>query len=74
MSDTSIETFKEATVTYTLEHDGKIVVIQNVPARVCNETGEQLFSPQTVERIHRIVRDGRPPTRTVQANVFEFAA
>ena len=29
---------KEAKVTYTLETDGKFVIIENVPARVCVET------------------------------------
>jgi YgiT-type zinc finger domain-containing protein len=30
-------------VTYTLEVNGQLIVIENVPARVNVETGEQLF-------------------------------
>ena len=37
------ETMKETKVTYTLEKDGKFYIIENVPARVCVETGEQFF-------------------------------
>ena len=33
-------------VTYTLEMDGKLFLIENVPARVNVETGEQFFSPK----------------------------
>jgi YgiT-type zinc finger domain-containing protein len=45
------ETMVERKVTYTLEKDGRFVIVENVPARVCVETGEQFFSPETVERL-----------------------
>jgi YgiT-type zinc finger domain-containing protein len=61
-------------VTYTLEIDGRIIVIEHVPARVDEETGERYFAPETVERIQKIVRGGREPSRTIEAAVFEFAA
>jgi YgiT-type zinc finger domain-containing protein len=69
-----IETMEERQVTYTVELEGRIIVIEHVPARVCVETGEQFFSPQTVERIHAIVRGGGKPARTVQTPVYDFAA
>ena len=39
------EHFTEQHITYVLETEGKLFVIENVPARVSEETGEQLFSP-----------------------------
>jgi YgiT-type zinc finger domain-containing protein len=36
----------EKQATYTLELNGKIFVIENVPARVDEETGEQFFRRQ----------------------------
>jgi YgiT-type zinc finger domain-containing protein len=68
------ETMEERQVTYMIEDQGRIMVIEHVPARVCLETGEQFFSPQTVERIHAIVREGGKPARTVQTPVYDFAA
>ena len=68
------ETMIDQRVTYTIDIDGRLVVIENVPARVCVETGEQFFSPQTVERIHQIVRGEQKPVRTISTPVFEFAA
>jgi YgiT-type zinc finger domain-containing protein len=68
------ETMEDRLVTYTVEADGRIIVIEHVPARVCIATGEQFFSPETVERIHAIVRGDRKPARTVQTPVYEFAA
>jgi YgiT-type zinc finger domain-containing protein len=69
-----VETMENRLVTYTTEVDGRIVIIEHVPARVCTETGEQFFAPGTVERIHAIVRGDRKPVRTVQTPVYEFAA
>lgn len=68
------ESFENKQVTYTVEVDGRIIVIEHVPARVCVETGEQFFTPQTVERIHAIARGERKPTRTMQTPIYDFAA
>jgi hypothetical protein len=54
-----IQTFQEELiekkVTYTLLKDDKFYIIEGVPARVNVETGEQLFSPETVERLQQII-------------------
>jgi YgiT-type zinc finger domain-containing protein len=60
-------------VTYTIEIDGKLIVIERVPARVCIETGEQLFSAETVERIQQLILSKQKPTRVMEVPVFEFA-
>jgi len=68
------ETMADRLVTYTVEVDGRVIVIEHVPARVCLETGERYFSPQTVERIHAIVHGGAKPSRTLTAPVYDFGA
>jgi YgiT-type zinc finger domain-containing protein len=68
------ETFEEQTVTYVLEQQGKVLIIEHVPARVCKETGERLFAPETVERLQQIVWEQRTPTRIVETPVFEFVS
>jgi YgiT-type zinc finger domain-containing protein len=68
------ETTEDRQVTYTVETDGRIIVIEHVPARVCIQTGEQFFSPQTVERIHAIISGQAKPARTMQTPVYDFAA
>jgi len=67
------EEFIEKKVTYTLEVNGKLFLIENVPARISLTTGEQLFSPQTVERIQQIIFNQEPPTRTIETPVYEFS-
>jgi hypothetical protein len=61
-------------VTFTIEMDGDLVVVEHVPAQVDLETGERFFAPDTVERLQQIVWERRAPTRTIQAPVFDFAA
>jgi len=68
------ETFVEQKVTYTIELDGKFIIVENVPARVCVETGERLFAPETVERLQQTVWEGRRPHRVIETPVFEYAA
>ncbi len=66
------ETLVEQRVTYTLEINGKLIVIENVPARVNLETGEQLFSPETVARLQQMVWEERKTNRVIQVPVYEF--
>ena len=68
------ETLVEKKVKYTIEIDGRFVIIENVPARVSLETGERFFSPETVERLQQTVWGERKPDRVIETPVFEFAA
>ncbi len=67
------EQLVEQRVTYTLLHEGKFYIIEHVPARVDVITGEQYFSPHTVERLQQIIWGQRQPIRMVQTPVYEFA-
>jgi hypothetical protein len=44
-----------------------------VPARVCQETGEQFFAPETVERIQALIKGQQKPTRVVETPVYEYS-
>lgn len=61
-------------VTYTLELDGQVFVVEHVPARVNEETGERFFAPDTVETLQKIIHGQREPSRMIQTPVFDFAA
>lgn len=72
-TETWNETMTEAKVTYTLLMDDKFFIIENVPARVCVETGEQFFSPETVERLQQTIWGREKPKKIVETPVYEFA-
>ena len=68
------ETLVEQTVTYHIEIDGRLYLVVNVPARVNVETGEKYFSPETVERLPRVVWERCRPVRTIETPVYEYTA
>lgn len=68
------EVLVEQTVTYSLDMNGVFFLVENVPARVNLETGEQFFSPSTVERIQQIVLNQKSPVRFIETPVYNFAA
>lgn len=49
MMSHELEVLVEKRVTYTLQFNGQVFVVENVPTRINEETGEQFFSPSTVE-------------------------
>jgi len=72
--DSEQERLVEQNVTYILELAGKFIIIENVPARVNVETGEQYFSPEVVEQLQQTIWGEKKPDRVVEMPVFEFAA
>jgi hypothetical protein len=60
-------------VTYTLFKDGQFYIVENLPARVDVETGEQFFSPKTVEHLHEIILGQKKPARTIQTPVYNYS-
>ena len=67
------ETLIETEVTYTVEHEGKFFLVEHVPARVCRETGEQYFAPETVEHIQALVRSRKKPHKVIKTPVYVYA-
>jgi hypothetical protein len=63
-----IETF----VTYISSQNGKVILIENVPARVNQETGEQFFSASAVERLHQAIWGREEADHFVQASVYNY--
>jgi YgiT-type zinc finger domain-containing protein len=66
------EKLVERRVTYTLEMEGKLYVVENVPAQVDEETGEQFFTPHTVERLQETISGGEKPIKVVETPVYEY--
>lgn len=68
------ETLEARKVTYTLEMNGKFYIVENVPAQVCLETGEQFFAPKTVEQLQKTIWEEQQPKRVLETPVYEFDA
>ena len=56
-------------------HDDRLVVIEDVPALVCNTCGEQFYDDAAVRLIDRMRANGFPPedaVRELRVPVFAF--
>lgn len=53
--------------------DGKPVLVENIPAEVCERCGEETFSRKTTEHIRRMVHGEARPVRSVAMEVFSYA-
>ncbi|WP_234567576.1 hypothetical protein [Rhodohalobacter sp. 614A] len=67
------ESLSKRLVNYSLEFEGKFYIIENVPARVNEETGEQYFSPETVEHIRKTITSHSKPKKTIETPVFDYS-
>jgi YgiT-type zinc finger domain-containing protein len=56
---------------FTIE--GKPVRVEKIPATVCLNCGETVFSRETTERVRRIVHGEAKPVKSVQMDVFAFS-
>ena len=53
--------------------DGRRILVEHIPARVCQRCGEATFSRETTENIRQLVRGSTPPIKTVPLEVFAMA-
>lgn len=53
--------------------DGRRVLVEHIPAQVCQRCGEAIFSRETTEKIRQLVRGAGQPIKTVPLEVFALA-
>lgn len=66
------EKLVERRVTYTLEMNGKFYIIENVPARVNEQTDEQFFAPSTVERLQETILGQAEPSKVIETPIYNY--
>ena len=50
--------------------DARRVLVENVPAQVCDRCGEPTFSRQTTEQVRQLLHGKGRPSKTVPLDVF----
>ena len=64
---------QEKLITYPTKYEDRVVIIENVPAQVCTQCGEQLIRPEIAEKIQKIVWGEVPQPKTVEVASYDFA-
>lgn len=74
MTEVQDEKLVDRRVTYTLEMEGRFYIVENVPARIDEQTGEQFFAPSTVENLREtILKKTGEPKRYEKTPVYMYA-
>jgi HTH-type transcriptional regulator/antitoxin MqsA len=63
--------YEQREITHTVRYRGRLVVIDHVPAEVCDTCGDVLLRPDTVREIERLLSSDGEPAATVP--LYEFA-
>ena len=58
-------------IRYTLAIGERFVVVDHVPAEVCDRCGEISLAPDVVERLQHAVWEERP-SKLIETEVYEF--
>lgn len=64
---------RQQIIRYTLTIDDRLVVVENVPAIVCDNCGEISIQPEVAARLQRTIWEHKAPARTIEAAVYEFS-
>jgi len=63
--------YEDRRILHTVRHQGEVVVIDHVPAEVCDVCGDVLLCPETGANFERMLKVVREPQRTVP--IHEYA-
>jgi YgiT-type zinc finger domain-containing protein len=68
------KTFHAATSTETFHVGGRLVVVEDIPAQICDRCGAPSFAAQVAERVRRLIHESHAPARVIEAEVLEYHA
>ena len=66
-------TAKPESVSEIFTIEGRPVLVEGIPAQVCDRCGEATFARATTEGIRQLVHSAKSPVKTVPLDVFAFA-
>jgi hypothetical protein len=64
-------TYEDRLITRAFRQGGEVVVLDSIPAEVCDVYGDTLLAPDTVRHIEQVLRTRGAPARTVP--LYEYA-
>lgn len=63
---------RQELVSEVFDIDGKPVRVEAIPAAVCTNCGEAVFSREATERVRRMVHGEAKPVKSIQMDVFAY--
>jgi len=66
--------YEQREVVRAVRQGDRIIVVEHIPAEVCDVCGDVLFTPETIERLEALRNTTKPPMRTVPLYTFAESA
>ena len=63
---------EEKLVDETFRIDVSLILVEKIPAQVCYNSGEVVFSGETAEKIRILLQRKAQPDKSIQVNVFAY--
>jgi YgiT-type zinc finger domain-containing protein len=63
---------EHALTTYTQHYKGRLIVVENVPAWICEQCGETYYDPDIVDRLQTLIWSEAAPTRIIETPVYDL--
>jgi YgiT-type zinc finger domain-containing protein len=63
--------YQQREVVRAIRQGDRIIVVEHIPAEVCDVCGDVLFTPETIERLEALRQTTVPPVREVP--LYDFA-
>ncbi|MBI1871695.1 MAG: type II toxin-antitoxin system MqsA family antitoxin [Chlamydiae bacterium] len=60
-------------ITYTQWYRNRLIAVENVPASICENCGEEYFSPEVVDKLQKVI-EADHASKTLKVPVFRFAS
>ena len=60
-------------VKYTLWFNERLIVVENVPAWVCEQCGETYYDPDVVDQLTQLIWSDTAPVRMVETPIYDLA-
>jgi YgiT-type zinc finger domain-containing protein len=62
--------YEPRNIAHTVRHGGRVVVIDHVPAEVCDICGDVLLRPETIRHLELLLKSTQPAS---SAPLYEYA-
>ncbi|GAK49441.1 hypothetical protein U14_00663 [Candidatus Moduliflexus flocculans] len=64
---------KRAAVTFTYEERGRYMFVEHVPADICEQCGEKLYSPEVADALLALAKQKTAPPKIVSVPVYDYS-
>ena len=60
-------------VTFNYQEDDRFMLIENVPAEVCEKCGERTYTPEVTDALLNFAKKNSEPAKFIEVPVFNYA-